>query len=578
MRRKQKDSNFGKDTDHIRHLYTPEGEKLSDTPWDSYPRPQMRRSEWLSLNGKWTFRTSDEESSDILVPFCPESILSGYKGDIISGTEMHYQRSFDYPASWCGRRIILHFGAVSNKSKIFINRKQVFSHKNGYIPFEIDITEVLNSPGKGNIIEVIAINDLSGELPTGKQKAARGGMWYTPVSGIWQSVWLEPVFEDHISGLKITPDMNGADITVEGVYDAVIICEGNEYRMTSGKVRIEPETKRLWTPESPELYTFTVKSGNDSVESYFALRSLSVRTFAGIPRLCLNEKPYFFNGLLDQGYFSDGIYTPASYESYAKDILAMKALGFNTLRKHIKIEPEQFYYDCDRLGMVVFQDMVNNSDYSFFRDTLLPTLGLTRVSDRRMHRDPNSRAEFLDAMEKTVSLLYNHPCICYWTIFNEGWGQFESDRAYEKLKALDPGRFTDSTSGWFCQNKSDVESLHIYFKKLHLGKNKNLPQVLSEFGGYVYKSPEHSFNLRKTYGYKIFTDRDSYRKAMRLLYSEEILPLAKKGLSAAVCTQVSDVEDETNGILTYDRKECKLVPEDLHGIAMQIREHFQSLC
>lgn len=601
-----------------RKLYTPEGEKLTGTPWDTYPRPQMRRSEWFCLNGTWSLETPDSAKMDILVPFCPESILSGFEGPIECGRKMRYTRHFTVPETWKGSRIILHFGAVSNRCRVYVNRNKVCEHENGYLAFEADITDALNKePGMDNLLEVIVINDLGGRFPTGKQRVKRGGMWYTPVSGIWQSVWLEPVPERHIKRITIKSDERGVDIVVEkaglpdgngvsgagdeadaagisgvenktetagitgamdktdatetaGVTKETISCEGREYVLRDGRVRIEPEKIRLWSPESPHLYVFTVKYADDVVESYFALRSISVKTVDGIPRLCLNGKPYFFHGLLDQGYFSDGIYTPASSEAYENDIRAMKELGFNTLRKHIKIEPEQFYYDCDRLGMVVFQDMVNNGGYSFFKETLLPTIGVKHRNDKRMHKDPAARAEFIRSMEQTVEQLYDHPCICYWTIFNEGWGQFESDKAYDRLKSLDDSRIIDSTSGWFHGKKSDVDSLHVYFKKLKPGDNRDLPQVISEFGGYVYKIPVHSYNLDKTYGYKILPDRDSFVKALRQLYTDEVLPLAKAGLSATIYTQVSDVEDETNGLLTYDRRESKLKPEDFLDISRMI--------
>ena len=247
----------------------------------------------------------------------------------------------------------------------------------------------------------------------------------------------------------------------------------------------------------------------------------------------------------------------------------MKGLGFNMLRKHIKIEPEQFYYDCDRLGMIVFQDMVNCGEYRFLRDTILPTAGLGPRKDTRLNRDPEARQHFLEAMDETVRLLRNHPCICLWTIFNEGWGQFCADEAYERLKALNGTRFIDSTSGWFAQEKSDVESLHIYFKPLKTGK-QDRPQFLSEFGGWSLKIPEHSFNLEKTYGYKKYTDRETFVRDLRKLYLEQVLPLIPQGLCAAVYTQVSDVEDETNGLLTFDRKVQKITPGEFRDVSEQL--------
>jgi beta-galactosidase/beta-glucuronidase len=290
----------------------------------------------------------------------------------------------------------------------------------------------------------------------------------------------------------------------------------------------------------------------------------------GIPRILLNEKPYFFHGLLDQGYFSDGIYTPASPKAYEFDILSMKKLGFNMLRKHIKIEPAQFYYDCDRLGMVVFQDMVNNGGYSFLRDTALPTVGMKRLNDKMLHRDPKTRAAFEDGMEKTVHQLFNHPCICYWTIFNEGWGQFDSAKMYERMKKLDTSRIIDTASGWFAGAPSDVESLHVYFKPFRFKESKK-PVVLSEFGGYSYKPEGHVFNPFKTYGYRFFERRSDFEDALIRLYEQEIIPAVGKGLCATVYTQVSDVEDETNGLLSYDRKVLKVSEERMKVVDERLR-------
>lgn len=539
-------------------LLTEAGEKLVGTPWNVYPRPQMKRGKWLCLNGEWDFETESGKTK-ILVPFCPESVLSGYAGNIRYGEKLKYTRTFSVPDDWRGR-VILHFGAVSRECEVKVNGTAVCTQDNAYLPFSADVTSALKD-GE-NTLQVTAINDLSPDFPYGKQKKKRGGMWYTPVSGIWQTVWLEPVPENYIKSIKIACDARGADIALDGATDGVAICDGDEYTIENGRARIEPREPKLWSPEEPHLYEFTVRCGKDEISSYFALRTLTTETVGGVPRLCLNGKPYFMNGLLDQGYYSDGLYTPASPTIFENDILKMKSLGFNTLRKHIKIEPEQFYYDCDRLGMIVFQDMVNGGKYSFLRDTILPTMSFTKLSDKRRHKNAAYRRNFIAAAEETVKTLQNHPSIALWTIFNEGWGQFCADEMYERIKSLDGTRFVDSTSGWFRQKKTDVDSLHIYFKRLRLGKRRELPQLISEFGGYVYKVDEHSANVNKTYGYKIFTSRERYVAAMRELYIGEVLPLTREGLSGAILTQLSDVEDETNGILTYDRKVMKITPRD----------------
>ena len=546
----------------MQELFTIEGLSLSGIPWEAYPRPQLRRGDWLCLNGTWSLEYNDIRT-EIRVPFCPESLLSGVEKSPLIGEQMTYRRSFSSPDSWTGRRILLHFGAVMRDTQILVNGQPVCRHENGYLPFSADITDTLQ-PGENKLC-VRVRNDLDTRFPWGKQRVKRGGMWYTPCSGIWQSVWLEPVPEAYIHSLSITCSTDWVEIRTEGVSDGVVTLEGMDYPFSDGKAKISFSDPHLWTPDDPHLYSFILTSGDDRIESYFALRTLSSETINGIPRLCLNGKPIFFNGLLDQGYWSDGLYTPATPHGFENDIIAMKSLGFNTLRKHIKIEPEQFYYDCDRLGMIVFQDMVNNGEYRYFRDTILPTVRLKKRSDRNLNPDPETRRNFLAAMEETVRHLRNHPCICLWTIFNEGWGQFCADDAYRKLKALDRSRFIDSTSGWFHQKISDVDSLHIYFGKLRLGK-QNLPQLLSEFGGYVWKLHDHSFNTEKTYGYRIFKTRDSFIKSLQALYAS-LVPLAEQGLCGAVYTQVSDVEDETNGLFTFDRAVLKVRPNELASFA-----------
>ena len=546
----------------MRRLYTEEGRMLPEIPWERYPRPQMKRADWLCLNGPWELQTGGRKQT-IRVPFCAESLLSGVEHPPKIGEEMRYRRSFAVPEGWRGKRVLLHFGAVMRKCSVRVNGKTLCRHENGYLPFTVDISDVLRE-GENELL-VSVVNDLDPRYPWGKQSKKRGGMWYTPCSGIWQTVWLEPVPESYVRSLTITGGRDWVEIGAEGVREGRVLLEGREYALENGKLHIALPRARLWSPEEPNLYPFTLESGEDRVESYFALRTLTTETVNGVPRLCLNGKPYFFNGLLDQGYWSDGLYTPAGPEGFEKDILAMKALGFNMLRKHIKIEPEQFYYDCDRLGMVVFQDMVNNGEYAYIRDTVLPTLHFQKRCDKRLHRDPESRRIFLESMEETARLLGSHPCICLWTIFNEGWGQFLADEAYERLKALDPGRWIDASSGWFHQNKSDVDSLHVYFDPLHLGKLP-LPQFLSEFGGFVWKEEEHSFNPEKTYGYRKYADRESFAAALRESYGVELPPLVRQGLCAAVYTQLSDVEDETNGLLTFDRAVLKLRPEELRDV------------
>ncbi len=550
--------------DNICHLFTQAGENLKGQPWNVYPRPLLQRDSFFCLNGAWDFAVCETEEfpatypEQILVPFCPESLLSGIGRGMPKDGFLYYRTFFTLPEGFLKDRVILHIGACDQFATVYVNGKEMVTHEGGYHPFSVDITPALQEK---NELIVKAKDPLDLRLPYGKQKEKRGGMWYTPVSGIWQTVWLESVPTVFVRELTVHTGETGAVIYADGVKNGTVTVTTPDgdcvFAMKNGKATVTLQNPRLWCPEDPYLYYFTLETENDAVRSYFALRALTVETINDIPRLCLNGKPCFFHGLLDQGYWSDGIYTPASPDCFEQDILEMKRLGFNTLRKHIKIEPQLFYYACDKLGMFVFQDMVNNGKYSFIRDTALPTIGLKKLSDTHLHRDPATRRAFLTGMEETVHLLHNHPSIVYWTIFNEGWGQFESDDAYHLLKTIDPTRFADTASGWFKGANSDVESEHVYFKPFHFTPSSR-PVILSEFGGYSYKPDGHVFNEGNTYGYRFFEEREAFEQALVDLYKNEVIPAVEKGLCGAILTQVSDVEDETNGLLSYDRKIAKV--------------------
>ena len=560
----------------LNELLTPQAEKIEKTPWDVYPRPQLRRDSYVNLNGEWDFAISQDPqlpktySQKIRVPFCPESALSGLKQEIKPGSYLFYRRSLVLPKGFQKDRVLLHIGAADQVAHIYVNQKEMGYHEGGYTGFTVDITSALEQTNELVIRCHDDLRDL--RYPYGKQTLKRGGMWYTPVSGIWQTVWLESVPEQYIQSLDIQVTTTCAAITLTPAMEGKVSCQGREYPLTNGKALITPESPHPWTPEDPWLYDFTVETDHDRVESYFALRTIESKVVNDIPRLCLNGKPYFFHGLLDQGYWPDGIYTPAIPQCYAEDICAMKALGFNTLRKHIKVEPEEFYYQCDKLGMVVFQDMVNNGKYSFFRNTALPTVGLQKLPDRRLHRDKDTREMFIRTMKETVNQLKNHPAILYWTIFNEAWGQFDADRVYEQMKALDDGRIIDATSGWFRRNKSDVDSRHIYFGSWKKLKPSDKPLVLSEFGGYTCRVEGHLINPDKAYGYKTCADLGEFQDQIRLLYQQKVLPAVEQGLCAAIITQVSDVEDEINGFLTYDRRVNKADGKTMKALARSLRK------
>ena len=552
----------------LNKLMTAAGEALKGTPWTVYPRPQMRRESYLNLNGPWDFSVNYEKKGQIRVPFCPESTLSCIGEHFDEGSLLCYNRTFRLSEGFNLGRVILHIGAADQRADVFLNGKPVGVHNGGYEAFSFDITPYLQEE---NNLQICCFDDLTEQsYPYGKQvlPEKRGGMWYTPVSGIWQSVWLESVPEQYIEKLHIENRGYGVKIIIEPALCGTVTVAGlGSYELENGSVTITPEEPNLWSPENPYLYEFIVEAGEDKVDSYFAIRSLEIKKFGKYPRLCLNGKPYFFHGLLDQGYWPDGLFTPAAPECYADDILMMKKLGFNTLRKHIKVEPEEFYYQCDKLGMIVWQDMVNNDDYNFLRDTALPTVGIQTLPDRKLHAGEVSRKRFLEGMEAAVNQLKNHPCICYWTIFNEGWGQFDSDNVYERFKTLDDTRFIDSTSGWFRQKKTDVDSRHVYFRKVKLKGDGEKPLVLSEFGGKTYLCQDHVFNPDKSYGYGGCDSLKQLNEAVAALYLQEVLPCVENGLCAAVYTQVSDVEDEINGLLSYDRKICKLAEEAMLPVA-----------
>jgi len=545
-------------------------------PWNEYPRPQMQRESFLCLNGVWDFaatagKAPDKYPGKVTVPYPVESSLSGIEKHYPKGTVLWYRRSFSLPEGFNIGRVLLNFGAVDQIAEIFLNGKKLgefCTAVEGTV--SRDVTDVL-VPGENELVFRVT-DDLDERIPYGKQRERRGGMWYTPFSGIWQTVWMESVPEKHIRSLQITPFADRAEIRVigDGVAEGCIEWEGHTEHYCDGFAVIRPEEVKNWSPEMPYLYYFSVKSGEDEVYSYFALRTITIGNVDGTPRICLNGKPYFFHGLLDQGYFHDGICTPKEESGYKRDILAAKRMGFNTLRKHIKVEPEVFYYECDRLGMIVLQDMVNNGKYRFVRDTLLPNLGLLKKNDTAKSIDPVAKENYRKAVGSTVERLYNHPCICGWTLFNEGWGQFDSSTAYDMLKAMDQTRFIDSASGWFAGEKTDVCSIHTYFKKFRLPKKSEQPVILSEFGGYALKIEGHTCSRKEPYGYRLYKNAGKYMTALEKLYLTEIIPAAEKGLCGAVYTQISDVEEELNGMLTYDRQRVKPDEERMRSIAAKL--------
>lgn len=549
--------------------------------WDKeYPRPQLKRAHYLSLNGKWLLN-----GESIKVPYPPESKLSEYQGKI--SDVLVYEKNFSLKENFLGaeERCLLHFGAVDQVAEVYLNDRLIGKHEGGYLPFSLDITKALKQE---NHLKVIAYDKLSKIYPYGKQCQKPKGMWYTSVSGIWQSVWLEKVPKCYIEKLVVHVTMETVSIEIidygrdEKANQELqsTFCLKNKagqiiYKKTFNGTSLTLDLKKenfpinLWSPETPYLYDYQIQRGKDCVESYFALRTIEVGIVEGKKRILLNKKPIFLHGLLDQGYFEKGVYLPKAPKAYDQDVKRVKALGFNTIRKHIKIEPERFYYACDKEGILVFQDMVNSGGYHFLLDTALPTLGLKWRGDRYPW-GKKRKAFFEKQGYQIIQHLMNHPCIIGYTIFNEGWGQFDADRLYKVFKQVDPSRLYDATSGWFHQKESDFESVHMYFKHKKLYA-KERPVFLSECGGYTRKISGHLYHAKHTYGYGKAATEEQLMKRIKSLYNEAVIPSIKEGLCGCIYTQLSDVETEINGLYTYDRVVCKVNPLEMKQIANAIK-------
>ncbi len=583
-------------------------EVTPENVWPEYPRPQLVRADWLNLNGLWQYDIRDkvaelpasmdikfDSSGEILVPFPVESALSGVKRPLLPTQHLWYKRTFTVPTGWLGQKLLLHFGAVDWEATVWVNGQQVGTHRGGYTPFSFEISEQVRFSGENEL--VVAVwdpTDTHGQ-ERGKQVLNPKNIWYTAVSGIWQTVWLEPIPHTAISRLKLTPDIDSEQLETavfltgdtSGIEVQVALFDGAQpvAEATVSYDHAQPLTlqvlnPKLWSPESPFLYDVRVTVLRDDevvdqVTSYVGMRKFSVgKDENGRLRLHLNNKPTFQFGPLDQGYWPDGLYCPPSDEALRYDIELTKQLGFNMLRKHVKVEPARFYYHCDKLGLIVHQDMPNGGDsVGMVISTVAVLVGWGRndTNYKKANRTaPESRQQFKDELQALVDTLYNTACIGMWVPFNEGWGQFDAKAIAAWLQEYDPTRPIDHASGWFDQGGPDFKSYHIYGKKLYKQTPKKRAILLSEFGGYSLKLPGHVWNEDAEYGYRKFGTSEALTNLYIELLEKELMPWIANGLSGAIYTQTTDVEGEVNGYLTYDREVVKMDVDRITAVHKKI--------
>ena len=595
-----------------------------------YPRPNLVRDSYFNLNGKWECRINESETADfydetIIVPFSPESMLSGVGKIVMPHQRLHYRKKFTLPEGFKKSRVLLHFGAVDQECSVFVNGIRVGGHKGGYLPFHFDITDSLR---QGENVLTLSVTDRTEQSPhaRGKQKLQKKGkyasLFYTPQSGIWKTVWMESVEKAYIEDVRITPLYDDSSVRFEitvlnacktsgaeasggkasggetsGTVRLAVLDRGVEIGQAEITVRQEKEIKQVisqeikldgfkpWTPDTPHLYDVIIRYGEDEVRSYFGMRKLSTgRDGKGILRFFLNNKPYFFNGILDQGYWPESLMTAPSDEALVYDIIKLKEMGYNTIRKHVKIEAERFYYHCDRLGMMVWQDMPNGGgEYNMVFVTHLPNASdrfARGVSDRHYRifkrKDGEGRRQYYTDLKNMVSTLYNYPSIAVWVPFNEGWGQFDAAKATKEVREIDSGRLINEACGWFDQGGGDMYSIHNYRHKLKVKPQQDRVVALTEYGGYAYPVEEH-LSCKKEFGYQHYHSTEELTQNYKRLWEEEIYPNLQYGLCSAIYTQTSDIEEEINGVLTYDREIVKLDEEQVKEMNDKLYGMFDSL-
>ncbi len=542
-------------------------------PHPEYPRMQLQRNSFINLNGIWQYQITDgaspeeENWKEITVPFPLGSKLSGTKEILRPHEVLWYRKRFTFEQS--EKHVLLNFEAVDQCCTVYLNDRKIGEHAGGYTAFSFDISKAVKY---NNELVVIVTDDTDqGLYAYGKQKLEHGGMWYTPTAGIWQTVWIEEVPDRTVTDLKITPDYDNARVYLDmaGTYEQAVISVFADRKLVHRGVTAEhsyildlPDF-RPWSPDDPFLYDVYINTGDETVKSYFGMRRFSSgKDKYNVTRFMMNDRPLFLSGLLDQGYSSEGSLTYPSEEAMVHELKTVKEMGFNLLRKHAKTECRRWYYHCDTLGILVMQDIPNGGGpYSWFRTGLFPTLGRIFTKDDNYAMAGRTTQERRDAyfyeVDEVLNTLYNSVCICAWVAFNEGWGQFDSEKATAYIKRYDTTRLVDSASGWFDQGAGDFLSRHSYFLPFRVPEADGRIILLSEFGGYSFLEKGHS-QAEKLYGYRKYTDKGELNKAVEKLYNDTVYNNIPKGLAGCIYTQVSDVEDECNGLFTFDRQVIKI--------------------